>query len=332
MMAGLSLMPMASPLPPDGGWWLPEAASSFAGRVDTLFNVAAMLAALAVLLVAGGVLFLVLAGRRRQQAEPPTTPPAGLQLAVGGTVALVVLALFSAGFSTWIDMETPPAHPYEISVSAQQWSWHFGYPNDHVDEELHVPVGRPVLLRLASRDVAYTFSIPAFRVRKGMIPGREGTVWFEATAPGTYEAICARYAGDGTARMVAPVVVHERGEFAAWLKGVSDFLGTLPPEEAGRKLYEINGCTQCHSLDGTRRTGPSFKGIFGHEVGLADGSTVVVDLEYIRESILQPRAKVVKGFEPVMPPFAGRISDREIEAIAAFIESLADRPAGERAE
>ncbi|NOZ94931.1 MAG: cytochrome c oxidase subunit II, partial [Acidobacteria bacterium] len=269
------------------------------------------------------------AGRRREEPEAPSTPPAGIQIAVGATVALVVLALFAAGFSTWIDMETPPAHPYEITVTAQPSSWHFRYPNDHVDEALHLPAGRPVLLRLAARDAAFTFSVPAFRVRRGMFPGREGTLWFEATVPGTYEVVCARFAGDGTSEMVAPVVVHERGEFATWLKGVSDFLGTLPPAEAGRKLYQMKGCTQCHSLDGTRKTGPSFKGIFGHEVELADGSTAVVGPEYIRESILQPRAKVVKGFEPVMPPFAGRVSDREIEALAALIESLSGEPAVE---
>ncbi|HHQ49466.1 MAG TPA: c-type cytochrome, partial [Acidobacteria bacterium] len=219
-----------------------------------------------------------------------------------------------------------PAHPYEITVIGQPWMWSFAYPNDHVDQQLHVPVERPVLLRLAARDTAYTFSIPAFRVRRGMIPGREGSLWFQATEPGSYEAVCARYAGDGTAEMVAPVVVHKRGEFDTWLKSVSDFLSTLPPAEAGRKLYQMKGCTQCHSLDGTRKTGPSFKGIFGHEVELADGSTVIVDKAYIHESILDPKAKVVKGFEPVMPPFAGRVSDKEIEAIAAFIESLADHP------
>jgi cytochrome c oxidase subunit 2 len=246
---------------------------------------------------------------------------------VGLTVAAVALALFSAAFPTWVDMETPPAHPYTITVTAQPWIWHFTYPNGHVDTALHLPVNRPVLLRLAARDAAYTLSIPAFRVRKGLVPGREDALWFEATRPGTYDAICARYAGDGTAEMVAPVTVHKRGELESWLKSVSDFLSTLPPAEAGRKLYQIKGCVQCHSLDGTRKTGPSFKGIFGHEVELADGSTVVVDKDYIHESILDPKAKVVKGFEPVMPPFAGRVSDKEIEAIAAFIESLSDHAA-----
>ncbi len=322
MAALVTLMP-----PDEGGWWLPRAASSFAGRVDALFDATAVLGILAVLLVAGAVFLLALAGRQRQEPEPAATPRPSVQLAVAGTVAFVVLALFAAGFSTWIHMATPPAHPYEITVSAQPWSWHFRYPNGHVDEALHLPVDRPVLLRLAARDAAYTFSVPAFRIRRGMFPGREGSLWFKATVPGSYEAVCARFAGDGTAEMVAPVVVHERGKFATWLKGVSDFLSTLPPEEAGRKLYEMNGCTQCHSLDGTRKTGPSFKGIFGHEVELADGSTVVVDHDYIRESILEPRAKVVKGFEPVMPPFKGRVSDKEIEAIAAFIQSLSDHQA-----
>ncbi len=326
-MADLSVLTVAGAGPMGGdGWWLPTGASSFAHRVDGLVNTASILGLLSILIIVGLALLFLFGSGRREEGVEPSAPSVGLQLATGLGVALIAGSLFYAGFTIWIDMITPPANAYEITVSAQPGSWHFTYPNEHVDGELHVPVGRPVILHLLSRNLAYTFSAPALRLRSAVIPGREGELWFEATQPGRYEAVCARYAGEAGGEMVAPVVVHKRGEFASWLKSVSDFLSTLPPEEAGRKLYDMNGCAQCHSLDGSRKTGPSFKGIFGHEAELADGSTVVVDLDYVKESILQPKAKVVKGFEPVMPPFAGRISEKETEAIAAFLQSLSDAP------
>ncbi len=312
---------------PEEGWWLPRAATSLAHRVDGVFTLDIWIAILVVAGIGGAVLFLAV-GHRRREADGGggSDPGAGSQLLVALLAGALAILAFFAGFRVFVAMASPPPNPYEIRVTGEQWAWYFTYPNDHSEASLHLPSDRPVLLRLASRDVTHSFSIPAFRLKRDVVPGRETTVWFEEAEPGEYEAVCARYCGKGFADMKAAVVVHEPGEFETWLRSVADFLSTLPPAEAGEKLYAMHGCTQCHTTDGTRKTGPSFKGIFGHEVRLKDGTTVVVDEDYIRESILEPQAKIVEGFEPVMPPFAGRVKPEEIDAIIEFIRSLSDRP------
>ncbi len=311
---------------PGEGWWLPRAATGLARRVDSVFAWNLGLAVLLVAVVAGALFLLAVGRRRRDAAETAGAPGVGAQVLVAVAAGGLAAATFFTGFRVFVSMTTPPANPYEIRVTGEQWAWYFTYPNDHSEASLHIPSDRPVLLRLASRDVTHSFSIPEFRLKRDVVPGRESTVWIDTAEPGEYEAVCARYCGEGFAHMRAAVVVHEPGEFETWLRSVADFLSTLPPAEAGEKLYAMHGCTQCHTTDGTRKTGPSFKGIFGHEVRLKDGSTVVVDEDYIRESILDPQAKVVEGFEPVMPPFAGRIKPEEVDAIIEFIRSLSDEP------
>jgi cytochrome c oxidase subunit 2 len=155
-----------------------------------------------------------------------------------------------------------------------------------------------------------------------VVPGRYSKAWFEATAPGEYELFCAEYCGTGHSDMIAKVVVHPVGEFETWLESASNFLETMTPVDAGRKLYQIRGCQQCHSVDGSAKTGPSLFGIFGHSQPLTDGSSVVVDENYVRQSILDPASQVVAGYEPVMPTYQGRIKDEEITVIIEYLKSL----------
>ena len=211
-------------------------------------------------------------------------------------------------------------------VTAQKWSWQFTYPNGYTDENLHVPVDRPIRLVMQSQDVIHSLYVPAFRIKRDVVPGRYNKAWFEATVPGEYQIFCAEYCGTGHSDMLAKAIVHRPGEFESWLRKASDFLSTMTPEEGGRKLYKIHGCGQCHSTDGSPLTGPTFQGIFGHQVSLAGGGTVKVDENYIRESILNPAAKVVAGFEPVMPTFQGRLEDKEITAVIQYINSLSEAP------
>ena len=160
-------------------------------------------------------------------------------------------------------MATPPANAYEILVDGQKWNWSFTYPNGYIDSNLHVPVDRPIRLVMSSQDVIHSLYIPAFRVKMDVVPGRYAKAWFEATEPGEYDLFCAEYCGTSHSDMIAHVVVHPVGEFETWLEKASNFLETMTPVDAGRKLFQVRGCAQCHSMDGSAKTGPTLQGVFG---------------------------------------------------------------------
>jgi cytochrome c oxidase subunit II len=226
------------------------------------------------------------------------------------------------GFRGYMDMFNPPAGALDIHVIGQKWSWSFLYPNGHMDDELHVPVGRAVQLTLASNDVIHSFFIPAFRVKRDVVPGRYNKLWFRPTQTGEYLALCAQYCGTKHSDMLARVVVHESGGYEQWLNQASDPFRTRTPAEVGRMLI-TRRCASCHAVDGKANIGPTFKGLFNHPVKLKDGSTVTAEENYIRESILTPNAKIVAGFEPVMPTFRGQLKDQEITAIIEYLKELA---------
>jgi cytochrome c oxidase subunit 2 len=217
-------------------------------------------------------------------------------------------------------------------VTGQKWQWFFTYPNGYVTGELHVPVDRPVELTMTSEDVIHSLWIPAFRVKKDVVPGRYNKAWFEATEPGEYPLLCTEYCGTGHSDMLTRVTVHRPGEFETWLREAADLLGTLPPAEAGLKLYETKGCKQCHSLDGSAGVGPSFKNLFGSERHLADGGQVVADENYVRHSILEPMSQVSLGFDPVMPTYAGKLKDQEITMLIAYLKSISANVSTEEAD
>jgi cytochrome c oxidase subunit II len=236
---------------------------------------------------------------------------------------LIVTVIFYQGFVAYLRMQTPPPGCYDLRVTARQWAWQFIYPNGHIDDTLHIPAGEPIRLTMTSQDVIHGLWIPALRVKQDVVPGRYASMWFQADNVGTYDLLCTQYCGDEHSNMLSKVVVQAREEYDAWLKEAANFLKTLPPAEAGKVLYQRRGCTQCHSTDGTAGTGPSFKGIYGKQERMSDGSSVLVDDNYIRESILEPQAKVVAGFQPVMSTYKGLVSDDEITALIEFIKSLA---------
>jgi cytochrome c oxidase subunit 2 len=189
--------------------------------------------------------------------------------------------------------------------------------------ELHVPVGRNVRLIMASEDVIHDFFVPAFRVKMDVIPGHYNTMWFRPTKPGRFHFFCSQYCGTNHALMGGWVTVMEPSEYAAWLSGSS---GQGDPVVAGEKLFVERACSTCHFPDGTGRA-PSLNGAYGSKVRLADGSTVVMDDAYIRESILQPNAKIVAGYQPLMPTFQGQLTEEQILALIAYIKSLQSQPA-----
>jgi cytochrome c oxidase subunit 2 len=155
-----------------------------------------------------------------------------------------------------------------------------------------------------------------------VVPGKYTTAWFEASEPGAYPMYCTEYCGTGHSSMTTEVIVHASGTFKPWLEEAADFLVNMPPAEGGKRVYEIRGCTQCHTLDGSIKIGPSFKDLYGREAVFTTGEAYVVDDNYIRESILNPQVKIVAGFEGVMPTYQGRIKDNEITALIAFLKSI----------
>ncbi len=307
-----------------GGFWMPPPASTTAGEVDALFQFILWLSAFFFALIVGlGVLFVVRFHRRRAaRPEPSASHNTALELTWTIIPLLLVMVIFGWGFKVFLDMNTVPADAYEVQVTGQKWKWLFTYPNGHVDENLHVPINRPVRLVMTSEDVIHSFFVPAFRVKRDVVPGRYSKLWFEANRAGQFDVFCAEYCGSSHSDMIAKVIVHPEGEFEAWLEKEANVLSKLAPAEAGERLYKIRGCAQCHSVDGAAGIGPSLKDLFGETVPLTGGRTAVADENYLRESILEPQATVVAGFQPVMPTYKGRLSDAEITAIIAYIKTL----------
>jgi cytochrome c oxidase subunit II len=324
MFDAASMMRIVGPLLAEtGGFWLPESAATNP-LTDRVFNLVLVICSLLFLLVVGLMTFFVVRYHRRPGVLPQTAPSHNALLEATWTAVpvMIVAVIFYQGFVAYLTMATAPPGCYDLRVSARQWAWQFIYPNGHVDENLHVPAGEPVRLTMTSEDVIHGLWIPALRVKQDVVPGRYSTIWFQADKPGTYNVLCTQYCGDEHSNMLATLVVQTREEYDAWLKNAANYLKTLPPVEAGNLLYQRRGCSQCHSVDGSAGTGPSFKGIYGKNVKMSDGRSVAADDNYLRESILDPQAKVVAGYQPVMSTYRGLVSDDEITALIEFIKSL----------
>jgi len=324
-----ALRPFLAQLP--DSFWMPEQASSKAAEVDTVFYVIYWLSVFFFAIIVGLMAWFIVRYRRRKQGEGvEESPNHNLALEVIWTAIPVVvsIALFVVGFRSFMNIATPPRNAYEVSVIGQKWNWFFTYPNGFVSDELHVPVDTPVKLVMTSEDVIHSLWIPAFRVKKDVVPGRYTKTWFEAQEAGTYPLLCTEYCGTGHSDMLSVVTVHEPGMFEVWLEEASNFLDKMPPAEAGELLVQRKGCVQCHSLDGSANVGPTFRELFGHAVALRGGGEVVADENYIRQSILEPMADIVAGYEPVMPTYAGKLKDQEITAIIAYLKTISSHGGG----
>ena len=308
----------------EGTFWFPPAGSNVAAEVDNLFYFILSLSAFFFILIVGLMLIFVVKYRRRDgYVQAPSSDHSNvLEITWSVVPSALLVLIFFRGFTSYLDIRTPPAETYEIKVNAKMWAWAFQYPNGYIDNELHIPVNRPIKLTMTSEDVIHSLFIPAFRSKMDVVPGRYTSMWFEGTMTGEFPLYCAEYCGQKHSDMLSKVVVHPAGEFEKWLDHASNLLATLPPVEAGKILYTRRGCVQCHSLDGTARTGPSFQHAFGTKQQMTDGTSVDVDENYIRESILEPLKKIRAGYRPVMPSFKGQLKDPEVDAIIEFIKSL----------
>ncbi len=312
----------------DATFWLPEGASNFAHDTDRLFYFIFWMSVFFFALITGMAVWF-LAKYRRKDGEAPRPQKSShhntaLELIWSIIPLIIVLGIFVSGFRGFLNLSNPPENAYEIQVIGQKWSWSFQYPNGYEDSELHVPVGVPIKLVMSSSDVLHSFFVPAFRTKQDLVPGRYTTLWFEAQEPGETQIFCAEYCGTSHSEMLAKLIMHEQEDFDAWLTQAADWISTMPPAEAGAIVYQKKGCVQCHSVSGAGGIGPTFLAAFGNRRQFTDGSAGVMDENYIRESILNPRAKMVAGFDPVMPTFQGRFKEDELMAIIAYIKSLSE--------
>jgi cytochrome c oxidase subunit 2 len=309
-------------------FWLPRQGSTTAEGVDRLFNAVTSIAIFFFVLITVVLIYFVWTYRARpgHRAQPSATHNQKLEITWTVIPLLIVVWIFWQGFSGFLNLQTPPQNAYEVQVLGQKWKWLFTYPNGVVDDNLHVPPDEAIRLVMTSQDVIHSLYIPDFRIKRDAVPGRYEKEWFRAEEPGEYQIYCAEYCGTSHSGMLSKVIVHpSRPDFDKWLADAGNFLDKLPPEklwEGGQKLYNQRGCKQCHSVDGTAGIGPSFKGIWGHNQPLKGGGEVLVEENYVRESILNPQAKIVAGFEPVMPTYQGRLKDKEITAIIEYLKTL----------
>ncbi len=308
----------------------PEAASSTALRVDALFFF--WLAVAAFFTIAIFVLLPVLAikyrrrpGRLIGKAVHGSTP---LEIAWSAAPMAIVMVLFVWGAEVFFHMYRPPNETWDVDVVGKRWMWKLEHPNGKREiNELHVPVGTAVKLHMTSEDVIHSFYVPAFRVKQDVLPGRYTTLWFRAIKTGKYHLFCAEYCGNEHSKMGGWVTVMEPADFQQWLSGeTAGATGPqVSPAAAGAELFTKFACSSCHRKAGPGEPpslGPNLEGIFGTTVKLQGGATVTVDENYVRESILDPTAKVVDGFLPVMPTFKGQMNEDQVLALVAYVKSL----------
>ena len=265
--------------------------------------------------------FVVLALQRGDPDSPLRRHP-WLPWGSAALAAAALVVVFLDGLPVAADRWLAPADAIPLTATADQWRWEFAYPGDFTSGELHLPAGRPVALTLRSTDVAHAFRLPELGIRQDVVPGHEVTVWLRAERPDTFLLRCGEFCGAGFDTMTSLVVVHTPADYDGWVQEHANFLDRVSPEEGGARLYTMLGCNQCHSLDGSKLVGPTWRGLYGRTTTLADGATVTADSVYIRRSILEPQAQIVAGYQPVMPPFQGKVTDQGIAALIAYIKTL----------
>jgi len=297
----------------------PEVASTIAKSVDRLYFFLIGITVFFSVLIFVSILYFAVKYRRKpgRTAEQVSE---GLGLEIAWTVVpfLITIVIFTWGSSLYIANSRVPDQAMDIYVVGRQWMWKIQHPSGRREiNELHVPVGQAVKLTLASQDVIHSFFIPAFRVKQDVVPGRYVTMWFQPTRAGEYHLFCAEYCGTSHSAMIGRVVAMEPEDFQKWLGGVTE----ETPALAGERLFSDFNCVNCHAT-GARQRCPQLGGLYGTDVQLEGGAHVKFDEAYVRESIINPNAKIVKGYPPVMPTYRGQISEEQILDLIAYIRSL----------
>ncbi len=314
---------------------LPEQASSFAQQVDRLFLFIVVVTLVFTALIVGAVLFMVIRYWRGSTARREGARDTDLRMEIGWSLLPLTIGLIIFVWSARLYSEVygdPPSDALEILAVGKQWMWFFQHPNGvRENNELHLPMGKPIKLTLVSQDVIHSFFVPAFRVKRDALPGSYNAVWFVPTKPGRYRLFCAEYCGTLHSRMLGWVTVMAMDEYNRWLASgeasapsAGSVAVNLSPEQMvaeGRKLYQQLRCNACHGEKDTPRA-PAHRGLYGKKVKLQDGTVTTADETYIRESILKPNAKVVAGYQPVMPSYEGLLDEAKVQMLIAYMKSL----------
>lgn len=330
MLLGPDPALLGTPQMSESPFSLLPAASTNAQELDDVYIFITVLCAISFVILMGAQIYFMVKYKKPASGHRKTHPithSGKLEFWWSFIPAVLLVILFGWGETLYMKMVAPPDDAISIRVTGQKWFWTIEYPDTAgavLTDELIVPANVPVRLTLTSNDVIHSFFVPVFRQKKDAVPGHYNMMWFEATKPGVYPFFCTEYCGDEHSSMIGTVTVTESmEEFNAKLAEAAKLEQDEGESMAdfGKRVWDRGGCASCHSLDGSAKTGPSLKGKYGAQETLADGSTVTIDDNYIRESILEPNAKVVSGFTPQMPSFAGRFDDQAIAGLIEFIKA-----------
>lgn len=301
----------------------PVQASEVAAHVDIFYLSMVALSAFFSVAIPLAIIILCVKYRRRPGNDKARRVETSKALELTWTIIpfFIVLGMFFWGAQLFFMQFNRDPNALEILVTGKKWMWKFQHKNGRREiQDLHLPVGTPITLKMASEDVLHSMFVPAFRVKQDVMPGRYTYLNFKATRAGVYHLFCNQYCGTSHSQMIGKVIAMEPGDYQKWLGG---YTGD-PPEKVGEALFSSLACNTCHAGDSGAR-GPVLNGIVGSKVALQGGSVVDVDDTYLRESILNPQAKIVAGYQPIMPSFQGVVSQDQVNALIAYIKSL---PAG----
>jgi cytochrome c oxidase subunit II len=299
----------------------PVGATDVARQVDDLYFFLVAVGGFFSLLISVSILTFVVKYRRRQGSPTPPQIKEDLRLEIAWIVIpfALTIVMFVWGASLYIANARAPKDADEISVVGKQWMWKLQHESGRREiNELHVPLGRAIKLTMTSEDVIHSFYVPAFRIKMDVLPGKYTSAWFEATRPGRYHLFCAEYCGTEHSRMIGTVFVLEPARYQEWLSGAAV---QETPAQAGARLFQSFACHTCHAEGPTAR-GPALAGVFERTVTLTDGRRLIAGHDYLRESVLDPQAKIVLGYEPIMPSYRGQLSEDDILSLIAYIRSL----------
>ncbi|MDH4155807.1 MAG: cytochrome c oxidase subunit II [candidate division Zixibacteria bacterium] len=309
-----------------GSLFLPPGSSTISSEFDALFYFLVYASIVFLGIVVFSIVLFSLRYRKRGVEETPTpgiSHSTKLEITWSIVPTILVMIVFVWGFRIYMKMNVVPRDAMEIKVTGQKWFWTFDYPEGaNTLNELVVPAGKPVKLLMSSRDVIHSFFVPDFRIKMDVLPNRYTVTWFEAPEIGEHNLFCTEFCGKGHSEMIGRVRVVSEREYAEWLETSGAGGEELPPDQYGAALFVAKACNTCHSVEGKRLVGPALNGVFGKPVMLTGGGEATVDENYVRESILEPQASIVAGYEPVMPTYQGILKDRQIDALIAYIKSL----------